>query len=570
MLTRMAPEFAAGEHFRFVRELASKTMMLLLNDELVMNLSESDRAAIIQEFGRARRHIIFNLQLKMSFWLSPPWSHMALGHPDEDVARGEARRSLQRFHAEPPEADHHAVTLELCSPGGRGYDEMSRFAAGAVSREQCPTIIYYAAIFRFATVSERWIEGRHAQAKSGLRSARCAGIVHIAFTGSFTRIKKLVMSPGSVDKFAELCLEVRRPKLAIYASGLNKHPAFVCIEQEVSKVWKLNEVFRTMLVEILFHIDSFTLFQKVGGHDAGDGGGGKQVRPTRKNNSHGEAGGEQVAAGSSLKQPDAPEVFQIQDNSHGEAGGEAEYSPTSPAKSPQRDPALEGLLIQDNSHGVAGGELHDSPTSPAKSPQRDPTLDVDACVEIAAGTSSAMPSAINSDQSSLHNRLWCKSALAFIRLLHKHDEDREYVWSIGPKLSEAPSLFFTPFSDFVGSWESALSVGAGGGFVFEDASGGLASSVESLVDSYERSEPMSTIWFRIVDDKPANRPVPHRAKKVEDPGFIAVQSVDIKYFNQQTKNILASLERNDGTAQTDFDIFGPSCLSVSDINTLRF
>ena len=185
MLTRMAPEFAAGEHFRFVRELASKTMIFLLNDELVMNLSESDRAVILQEFGRARRHIIFNLQLKMSFWLSPPWSHMALGHPDEDVARGEARQSLQRFRAAPPEADHHAVTLELCSPGGRGYDEMSRFAAGAVSREQCPTIMYYAAIFRFATVSERWIEGRHAQAKSNLRSARCHGIVHIAFTGSF-------------------------------------------------------------------------------------------------------------------------------------------------------------------------------------------------------------------------------------------------------------------------------------------------------------------------------------------------------------------------------------------------
>jgi hypothetical protein len=282
MLTRMAPELAAGEHFRFVRELASKTMMVLLNDELVMNLIDSDRAAILQEFSRARRHIMFNLQLKMSFWLSPPWSHMALGHPDEDVARGEARRSLQRFHAAPPEADHHAVTLELCSPGGRGYDEMSRFAAGAVSREQCPTIIYYAAIFRFATVSERWIEGRHAQAKSNLRSARCHGIVHIAFTGSFTHIRKLVMSPASIDKFAEHCLEVRRPRDAIYACGLNKQPAFRCIEEEVSKAWKLDTLFRAMLVEILFHIDSFTLFQKVGGHDAGDGGGGKQVRPTRK------------------------------------------------------------------------------------------------------------------------------------------------------------------------------------------------------------------------------------------------------------------------------------------------
>ena len=81
---------------------------------------------------------------------------------------------------------------------------------------------------------------------------------------------------------------------------------------------------------------------------------------------------------------------------------------------------------------------------------------------------------------------------------------------------------------------------------------------------------MSTIWLRTVDDKPANRPVPHRAKKVEDLELIAVQSVDIKYFNRQTKTILASLERSDGTAQTDFDIFGPGSLSVSDLNTLRF
>ena len=128
---------------------------------------------------------------------------------------------------------------------------------------------------------------------------------------------------------------------------------------------------------------------------------------------------------------------------------------------------------------------------------------------------------------------------------------------------------FDSFSDFVGSWASALSVDTGGGFAFEDVRGGLASLAESWLDSGAQSEPKSTIWFQNVDDKPANRPLPHGAKKVIDSGLIAVQSVDIKYFNLQAKHIMASLERNDGTAQTDFDMFGPGSLSVDDLNTVR-
>ena len=185
MLTRMAPEFAAGEHIRFMRKAASMSLMALCHDPVIVQLTESDRALVLQDFSRARRHILFNLKLKMSFWTEPPWSHMALGHSNEEVARKEAREALQRCTSAGPDAEHHWVTKVLCLPGGKGYNEMNRFAAGLASREQCPTIMYFAVQIRFVTVSERWIEGRHAQAKAHLRSTRNAGIVHTAFHGHF-------------------------------------------------------------------------------------------------------------------------------------------------------------------------------------------------------------------------------------------------------------------------------------------------------------------------------------------------------------------------------------------------
>ena len=114
-----------------------------------------------------------------------------------------------------------------------------------------------------------------------------------------------------------------------------------------------------------------------------------------------------------------------------------------------------------------------------------------------------------------------------------------------------------------------MSVDTGSGFAFEDVRGGVASFDEIWLDSDAPSEPESTIWFRIVDDKPSNRPLPHGAQKVTDSVVMPVQLVDIKYFNRETQHVMASLETKDGTAQTEFDIFGPSSLTVDDLNTMR-
>jgi len=200
MATKMAPEFAAGEPFRMLRDLANMSQQVLMQDPQVLMLSPADRGMVMQDFGRARRHILFNLELKLSFWGTPPWSLMALGHPDENVARRAMREALQFFQGAPADADHHFVTRVLCTPGTEAHAQAVSFATGAATRFECPIVARFGARFRFASVSERWVEGRHAQSKAHLRSARSATMVHTAFTG--LRVPK--KSPGTVARVHSL------------------------------------------------------------------------------------------------------------------------------------------------------------------------------------------------------------------------------------------------------------------------------------------------------------------------------------------------------------------------------
>ena len=107
---------------------------------------------------------------------------MALGHPDEEVACGCVRAALQFFAAAGDEVDHHFITPFVCTPGTEANEQTLAFLAGA-SRFECPIVARLGARFRFAPVSERWVEGRHAQAKANLKATRAATIVHTTFTG---------------------------------------------------------------------------------------------------------------------------------------------------------------------------------------------------------------------------------------------------------------------------------------------------------------------------------------------------------------------------------------------------
>ena len=180
--TRMAPELAAGEHLTIIRGLCTLSETSLLQDPGVTCLPQVDRSLVLQDFARAKRHILFNLELKLGFWRTLPWALFAIAHGDADVARQCAQRALQMYAAS-LDANHHWVSTLLCHPGGEGHAEMVRFASGAANLVDLPVVGRMAARFRFAPCVERWVEGRHAQALAHLRATRHASVVHIAFSG---------------------------------------------------------------------------------------------------------------------------------------------------------------------------------------------------------------------------------------------------------------------------------------------------------------------------------------------------------------------------------------------------
>jgi hypothetical protein len=188
MSTRMAPEFANGEHMLILRQLSSVAHQNLLLDASVAPLAELDKRIILEDFARARRHILFTIQLKMGFWRSLPWVLFGLGHTNEGIARTCGQRALQLFAQAGDNSDHHFLSMFMCSPGGRGHAEMLQFCGGNMPREQFPVLMRMAARFRFAMVTERWIEGRHAQIKSHLRAARHTSVVHTAFHGALIKM----------------------------------------------------------------------------------------------------------------------------------------------------------------------------------------------------------------------------------------------------------------------------------------------------------------------------------------------------------------------------------------------
>ena len=182
MATLNAPEFAAGDHLSIIQQLCQAALASVLGHELVRCLVDAERQLVISDFDRARRHIVFNLTLKLNFWKQLPWALFALAHSVTAVARTCCRRALRKFR-DAPDATHHWVTRLLCDPRWPGFAAFSAFCEGEAAISESLLLLRMAARFRFAPVAERWIEGRHALTKGHLRASRHHSIVHIVYSG---------------------------------------------------------------------------------------------------------------------------------------------------------------------------------------------------------------------------------------------------------------------------------------------------------------------------------------------------------------------------------------------------
>ena len=152
MSSRRGPEMAAGEIMLMVRRLLEAISTSLLFELSALGLEQIDIAAIMRDFSAARRHIYFTMMVKNSYWGSPPWLFMGLGHRNVDIARAVARRCLLLKEKLDLLAPIHYVTFQILFVPLL-LSQLQDFAAGA-DLTTLPELFVYACIFRFAFTSD--------------------------------------------------------------------------------------------------------------------------------------------------------------------------------------------------------------------------------------------------------------------------------------------------------------------------------------------------------------------------------------------------------------------------------
>ena len=135
-----------------------------------------------------------------------------------------ASRALLLFAAAGDSMSHHWLSFALCCPGNgpehRGFDEIIAFVNGSPLSE-LPFLARMAARFKFPTVSERWIEGRHSLIKRNLYGCPHASAVHVAYCGIQAVLRRLTQeSPNFLTELAEFAKAARTPRRAVAISGI--------------------------------------------------------------------------------------------------------------------------------------------------------------------------------------------------------------------------------------------------------------------------------------------------------------------------------------------------------------
>ena len=195
MAGRRGPEMARGEWRQVIRGLFSIANASLRMHPAVQVLSDGDKATVLADFSRARRHILITLNFKLSPWAQLPYVLIGLGHHDEEKARWCGERALQLYPTAPALVREHAWVHLLCSDGGALNSPLVAFVFERLVLAAVPALHLACAIFRFVPVVERWVESLHAAVKKVFQQARNAGLRHIAFKQTHGALLDLVRTP---------------------------------------------------------------------------------------------------------------------------------------------------------------------------------------------------------------------------------------------------------------------------------------------------------------------------------------------------------------------------------------
>lgn len=112
---------------------------------------------------------------------------------------------------------------------------------------------------RFASVSERWIESRHAIAKRHLSNAPNSSATHLAFHGLQRPLRDFFQSGATdLEELAAFCERMSKPIDCLREMGFWQHPVVVRLREAVPH-WKINHNLQSEIADILYHVDAFSL-----------------------------------------------------------------------------------------------------------------------------------------------------------------------------------------------------------------------------------------------------------------------------------------------------------------------
>ena len=267
MSTRRAPELACGALSVFMDTLFARNDADLLLQDVVRQAPNRVRTIVNSDFEKFRRHVLLTIDIKMAFWSQLPWILFGVAHHDVELARRAGERAIVLFDADNAGefGAYHWLSLTACAPGSVGRGQLAQFCQGTASLSELPFLHQLASKLRFAMVSERWVEGRHALIKKTLAPCNHAGAVHIAYSGLIPSIRKMISDdPNALSTLATCARSTRNPGLAAKAVGMWHHP----VVQEALRVSggrhsDLHHKQRPEVVKAIFHVDDPTLFRSL-------------------------------------------------------------------------------------------------------------------------------------------------------------------------------------------------------------------------------------------------------------------------------------------------------------------
>ena len=228
-----------------------------------------------------------------------------------------------------------------------------------------PTLEVSAARFRFIAVAERWIEARHSLLKHDLAIAPNHGVAHIVFCGLQVPLRHRLSSPEYITDLADAFERSKNAWECIVSCGLTLHPAVRALQDRVVRPADLLRKCSAKLRLILYHADGMTLHCPLG---------------------------EPVVPDDALDDDSDNDGHDGGDDG-GDGGGGA-------------GPCIVG---HDSYGGPSGSNGGGQPAEPGPSPPppKPPPLPPPP------------PRSAGSSGCALHDSLWCKAALAHLKVLEK-------------------------------------------------------------------------------------------------------------------------------------------------------